>query len=55
MSKLRTACSFFFANFITVSGVESRDAGFHADLNARSNASGEIRIVISLFELDWMR
>jgi len=52
MSKLSTAWSFFLANFMTVSGVESRDAGFHADLRASNKASGEIRKVISLFALD---
>ena len=55
ISKLSTAWSFFLASFMTVSGVESRDAGFHADRSASNRASGEIRIVISLFELDWMR
>ena len=55
ISKLSTAWSFFFANFMTVSGVESRDVGFHADRKASNRASGEIRTVISLFELDWMR
>ena len=55
MSKLSTAWSFFLANFMTVSGAESREVGFHADLSASKSASGEIRTVISLFALDWMR
>jgi hypothetical protein len=52
ISKLSTAWLFFFANFITTSGVELRDGGFAAERNAKRSASGEIDSVISLFALD---